>query len=317
MRVKDFVKEIGGKTGNLFNLPIDIFDPNPENVRISTPDLAAHIRFLADDMKTRGYDRTEPLVFRVVDGRAQVQEGNCRLAAARLANSEGASIRTLPALPEPDGLTDQDRLARMVLANSGRHHTTAEYAIVIRKYRSWGWDDQDIAKTLQRSYAWLLNTMLLADAPEEIRDAVQAGQIAPSEAVKLVREDGDDASETLAKALGVAADQGKGRVTASTIREARQPGSGGRKNSAKSGKASDATNYPGEAAIDVSGDTEQNPAPPPSIPAIVRAMAKDDRIFKLETSIRALIDAWEGAGGDTTHQAIEDLKELINWSAPE
>ena len=46
-------------------------------------------------------------------------------------------------------------------------------------------------------------------------------------------------------------------------------------------------------------------------------MAKDDRIFKLETSIRALIDAWEGAGGDTTHQAIEDLKELINWSAPE
>ena len=120
--IKDDVKAAGGTVGNLFNIPVDKCLPNPNNIRIDTPDLQTHIRKLADDMQARGYDRNQPVEFRrLPDGFFQVQNGNCRLAAVLLANSVGASIVSISGLPEPDGLNEQQRTARMVLANSGKN----------------------------------------------------------------------------------------------------------------------------------------------------------------------------------------------------
>ena len=58
MRLIDFVKQSGGTTGNLFDLPVALLDPNPANIRLDRQELRDHIRALADDIKANGYDRT-------------------------------------------------------------------------------------------------------------------------------------------------------------------------------------------------------------------------------------------------------------------
>lgn len=213
MRLKDFVKQSGGTAGNLFNLPVDLLDPNPGNIRLDRQELRDHIRALADDIKAHGYDRTRPLTIRLVDDRAQVQDGNCRLMAVRVAIAEGAQIVNLPCLPETEGLTEADALVRMATRNTSLPHSPIEYAEIIKRFRSWGWTDSDIARRLQKSRQWLANIMDLAGAPAEVRDAVAAGAVSATQAVKLIRSEGANAGAVIARAR---AETG-GRVTAKHV----------------------------------------------------------------------------------------------------
>ena len=329
--IKDDVKAAGGTVGNLFNIPVDKCLPNPNNIRIDTPDLQTHIRKLADDMQARGYDRNQPVEFRrLPDGFFQVQNGNCRLAAVLLANSEGASIVSISGLPEPDGLNEQQRTARMVLANSGKHHTQEEYAIVIGKYRSWGWEDKDTAVTLQISISTLLNYMMLARAPEPIREAVQGGVISASGAVSLVRSEGDNASKVLAEAVKEADKQeGKkqGRVTAATINKVTgTSGAAARKVNAKRA-SEDNDNLPGQVLVEaapsvvarLAKQAESAVSPEDKILDTVlkqsasQALAVRQRLNEFEVTSRALIDAYEGPGGMVFLEALDRLKELVGW----
>ena len=138
MRLKDFVKQSGGTTGNLFNLPVALLDPNPANIRLDRRELRDHIRALADDIKANGYDRTRPLTIRRVNDRAEVQDGNCRLMAVRVAISEGAQIVNLPCIPETEGLSEADSLVRMATRNTSLQHSALEYAAIVQRFRSWG-----------------------------------------------------------------------------------------------------------------------------------------------------------------------------------
>ncbi len=322
MRLREELKSIGGGVSEMFSLPLDKCVPNPDNIRINTPELQAHIRALANDMKVRGYDRNQPLEFRRLgENQYMIQNGNCRLAAALLANSEGAEIRTVTGLPEPDGLTEAARLARNVLANSGKRHTSEEYSLIIAKYRSWGWVDADIAATLQISLTTLLNARLLASAPEDVKQAVADNIISSSEATALVRSEGKGSSAVLAKAVEVAAEMGKSRVTASVIRETQTPGTGVRKKSAKKTNSPKA-DPPGEILIDREPATQPQPAaktPEERILDTVKnatttqIIAIRERNNDLTVASRAVIDAYETVGGDAFLEALDRLKEIIGW----
>lgn len=187
---KEEVKLIGGTTGNLFSVPPQQFTPNPDNPREDTAERRAWVRTLADDMISNGYDRNKPITYRKLGDEWIVEDGNQRLEEVLLAISEGASILTITCLPDVEGANEEQRLARRITRNTSLAHTAADYAGVILKFRSWGHDDAAIAKRLERSKSWLDGVMMLASAPERIREMVRTHQVSPTEAVRTIRQQG-------------------------------------------------------------------------------------------------------------------------------
>ncbi|QHJ83063.1 MAG: hypothetical protein [Caudoviricetes sp.] len=77
---------------------------------------------------------------------------------------------------------------------------------------------QEIAKEAGMSLAHVDQMILLASkGTEEVHQAVAAGKLSSTEAVKLVREFGDEAPKELERRIEVAAEQGKAKVTAKVV----------------------------------------------------------------------------------------------------
>ena len=152
-------------------------------------------------------------MFRRDGARFVVEDGNCRLEAVMLAKAEGAPIAFVPCIQEPEGTTQIQREARRITRNTKLPHTPADYAGVILRLRSYGLEDAEIARELQRSRTWVANIMTLASAPEPIREMVREKMVSPTEAVRVIREQGDAASETLADAAREARADGRTKVT--------------------------------------------------------------------------------------------------------
>lgn len=77
---------------------------------------------------------------------------------------------------------------------------------------------QEIAAEAGMSLAHVDQMILLASkGTEEVHQAVAAGKLSPTEAVKLVREFGDEAPKELERRIEVAAEQGKAKVTAKVV----------------------------------------------------------------------------------------------------
>lgn len=73
---------------------------------------------------------------------------------------------------------------------------------------------KEIAAEAGMSIAHVDQMILLAGGAPEIQQAIDDGKISPTEAVKLVREHGDDAPAELERRQEVAKELGKGKVTA-------------------------------------------------------------------------------------------------------
>lgn len=77
---------------------------------------------------------------------------------------------------------------------------------------------QEIAAEAGMSLAHVDQMILLASkGTEEVHQAVADGKISSTDAVKLVREFGDDAPKELERRIEVAAEQGKAKVTAKVV----------------------------------------------------------------------------------------------------
>jgi ParB family transcriptional regulator, chromosome partitioning protein len=211
MKLKDLVKQAGGSGSDLWNIPVEMLDANPNNLRLDSPALREHIAGLAESIQERGFLRARPLTVRQDGERLTVVDGNCRLLAVRLAMSRGAEIRTLPCLSEAPNTSDADRTLNMLLANSGMQHTPAEYAAAINRLLSYGWSDGDVARKLGRSRQWVANVLETAAMPEEVQQLVVNGAVSGTLARQLVRSEGAGAAETIKRAAGTT---GRAHVTA-------------------------------------------------------------------------------------------------------
>jgi ParB family transcriptional regulator, chromosome partitioning protein len=214
MRLKDFVKQSGGTTSDLFNLPLSVLRPNPDNIRLDTGELRDHIRGIADSIKSTGYLRSRPFTVRLVGDVAEIVDGNCRFAACQIAVVEGAELLTVPCMLEAPGTTEAERTANMLLANSGMAHSPLEMTVAIKKLLSYGWTDTQIARRLGKSRQYVANLLDLAAAPSDVRQAISNGTISATQALKVVRSEGADAGAVIAAVAEKARAEGRSRVTA-------------------------------------------------------------------------------------------------------
>lgn len=224
MRLKEFVKASGGTVGETLLLPPSVIEVEEGfNPRERTPELEAHIREIADSILADGFDPTQHLIIKYTGDRVVVRDGHCRLEAVRLAVSEGAIVQRVPCDPMPGGGDEVDDSYLVLSTQTKKPLTPLEYAAQIRRLIRQGQTEPEIAARLGKPAAVIRRALDLAGAPVEVREAVAAKQISPTEAVNAVRRNGERAGTVVRAAVDHARAAGRERARPRDVREVTKP----------------------------------------------------------------------------------------------
>lgn len=219
------LKDLSETTAEIYNINLSLLVvEDGYNVRHDSPAVREHIAMLRDSMLNQGYLRSKPLIVRLSKDQATatIVDGHCRFAAAKLAVAAGAEIASIPCVSEGKHVSRMDRDLMLLTANSGLPLAPLEQAEVVKRLLSYGWSETQIGDKIGRTRQHVANLLELAGAPDGVKIMVVDGIVSATEAIKVVRRDGDDATRVLEDAVRVAAAAGKGRITARTI-EATRP----------------------------------------------------------------------------------------------
>lgn len=214
----------GVNLANIVGRPINLIDPDPDNSRdMESAVTQADIEEIALSILKRGFDPDRAILVRSrPGGRYMVTDGNKRRAAFIRARELGAAIELMPTRSEEKGTDEQDR-ALLRLRAPGRELSPLEAAIDIKRLIGWQWSTDDIAEKLGKQPDWVRRCLDLAGASTEVRDAVRNGHIAPTEAVKAIRQHKENAGPIITAAREVAQERGKNRATARDIEKVTKP----------------------------------------------------------------------------------------------
>lgn len=187
------------------------------NPRIQDASYHAHVRWLADSMKEKGFFADKPIaVYAGYDGKRPVMyvvDGFCRMAAYDLALSEGAPLLEIPVILSPNSTSMEDLTVNFVVSNSGKRLTPMEVSIVCKRLQGFGWNDARIASSLHITQEYVGQLLTLAGAPREIRNMVQNGEMTASLAVETLRKHGPDVMQVVGEAMATAKADGKVKLT--------------------------------------------------------------------------------------------------------
>ena len=209
----------GSKSRDLWQVdPRELKFMSGFNARTPRPGLEAHIRALADSMKSEGYYMDKPIaVYIACEGDQEVKyvsDGHCRTKAVLLAIQEGAEIETIPAVPEERGVSLEDLTVKLYRSNTGLPLTPYETGLVCKRLIRYGLELEVVADRMGLGTAYVDGLLMLVGGPKSIRDAVIDDRISATEAVKLLKTHGDKAVEVLEQMLAAAQAQGRNKATA-------------------------------------------------------------------------------------------------------
>lgn len=187
------------------------------NTRIRGDALIAHIRSLADSMKTEGYYPDKPLAGYVAkEGDEQViyiTDGHCRLEGRDLAVKEGAEIDKLPVVVSAQGTSVEDLTVALVRSSSGKPLEPYELGIVCKRLSRFGWDADEIARRLGFTRTYVENLLLLISSAPGVRQMVMDGKVSATTAIDALKQFGSQAEQRLMSALDKVQQKGGERVT--------------------------------------------------------------------------------------------------------
>ena len=151
-----------------------------------------------------------PLEVRVDDGRIIIVDGHHRHAAALKAIAEGYEIKALDCRHFRGN--DADRVAHMLNSASGLALTPLQLGIQYRKLIGFGWTDKQIADRRGKSVQHVKDMIQLAEANSDVHQAINAGQITGTAALKMVKQHGSKAGEVIRAGVEQAQAEGKTKV---------------------------------------------------------------------------------------------------------
>ena len=191
------IKDMAASRKNLYVFnPEDLHVIDGFNVRdTENPRFLAAQEELVESIKANGV--LTPLTVIEIDGRITVTNGHRRLAAVRRAIAEGWECAGVSCILDSKAakLNEAERSLTLITTNSSHPLEALELAEPLRRMRAAGWDQNQIASRTGFSQGKVSYLLLLADSPENIRQAVRRDELSPTLAVKLVREHGEKAGE--------------------------------------------------------------------------------------------------------------------------
>lgn len=188
------------------------------NVREDTPEYRAHVRDLANSMKTEGFYKHCALAGFVAmeDGEKviYVYAGHSRLLAVDLANSEGSSIHLIPMSVDQDGLSMDDMNIGLIRENnSSMPLTSYEVGKTCKRLLRDGMPMSELVERSNLSEVHINNLMRLMAAPLELRNMVVNNLVAATTAMDIIAEHGSNALAVLRDAMANAGAVGATRIT--------------------------------------------------------------------------------------------------------
>jgi len=151
-----------------------------------------------------------PLEVRVDDGRIIIVDGHHRHAAALKAIAEGYEIKALDCRHFRGN--DADRVAHMLNSASGLALTPLQLGIQYRKLIGFGWSEAQIAGRRGKSVQHVKDMIQLAEANSDVHQAVNAGEISGTAALKMVKQYGSNAGAVIREGVEQAKADGKTKV---------------------------------------------------------------------------------------------------------
>lgn len=183
------------------------------------PDIKAGIRSLANAYK-RG-DYVPPIIVKVRDGNVYVREGHRRRRAIHLAISEGADIRKVQVLEHKGDEAEQTLL--IATSNDGLPLTPLEKAVIYGRLANWGWSDQEIAERVGRTAEHVRQAKALLELPLELKQMIQANEVAATYASELFREHGEAAIQMLKEAKDGEGEEKPRKLTRKKVEKKKSP----------------------------------------------------------------------------------------------
>lgn len=157
---------------------------------------------------------------RVEEGRIIAVDGHHRVTAAVEWLAE-------PGVKEPPGGFqlgakqfrggDAQRVIHLITSSQGLALTPLERSVQYRKLVAWGWSPQAIAEAVSRSAQSVSDALVLADANSDVKQAVAEKQISATNAVKIVRQEGERAGQVIKEHVQAAQKAGKAKATAKQV----------------------------------------------------------------------------------------------------
>jgi ParB/RepB/Spo0J family partition protein len=186
--------------------------PNWNSRDFKDPANIEHIEMLARSIAEVGVK--EPLTVNWEDGKAWLEDGECRLRATLYAiEFLNADVKTIPCKVGDRYANEADRLFSQRLRNSGKPFSVLEDAKLFKRLLDLGWKQDDIAKKAGISAARVSQILDYNTMPEGIKVMVQNGAVAPTTAMAVVKAEGTKAEEQLKQGLEQASKEGKTKVT--------------------------------------------------------------------------------------------------------
>lgn len=198
------------------------------NCRIESPESKEKDEELARSIFKIGFLKDKPVTVVFEDGSVYLTDGHRRHRATLKAIEMGADIKLIPAVTEPRGTNDADRVAGMLTRNSGLPLTPLEQGGIYKRLIAFGWDEKQIADTSGKSITHVKSILDLMTATPETHAAIVAGTVGASTVAKVVREHGPaKAAKAVAKAVETAKSEGKNKATDRDVNSvARKDGTG-------------------------------------------------------------------------------------------
>jgi ParB family transcriptional regulator, chromosome partitioning protein len=145
-----------------------------------------------------------------------LSDGHRRLEAVRQLIAKGVEIKSVPCISEEKGIGIESLTARILSYNDGKPLTPLEEAHAIMRLFNYGWTTEQIQHETGRSQAHISNAKVLVNLPKEVQKEIHNEIIAPSFALELSRECGDDKEKlikTVKEAKETAAALGRKKIT--------------------------------------------------------------------------------------------------------
>lgn len=162
-------------------LPVDLIDPDPENVRAGVGDPAT-LAELAESIQRNGL--IQAVTVYPTSGRYRIQAGHRRFAAVQLLGLVEVDVRVVE--PPRDNLR---RLDAMLAENFHRESLNPmEEARAFAQYRDAGLGQEDIGRRVGRPQGHVSTTlMFLTELSDHEQQMLEAGQLTRTAAVATVK----------------------------------------------------------------------------------------------------------------------------------
>lgn len=206
----------------------DIYKVNPFDIQIEkgfnernvdAPAVQAHIDNLARSIASIGLQK--PLRVRMKGGQAKLLDGECRLRGViRAIEVYGAEIRTVEVMLASKTMSDAEATLALVVDNSGLELNPLEKSGVFKRLMAYGWSTKEIADGVGCTPSRVTQLIELAAVPDEMKDMIRNGEIAPTLAWSIAKDNDFDSEATMKcvkDGLAEAKSVGQVKVTARNI----------------------------------------------------------------------------------------------------